>query len=277
LTPGPRAALLAAVTVEAALAAPRPRLLAEAEDKRQNELFVLAYSPIWMAVIGAVMLTRRPAVWGDLEHMILGVGLALPLWIRPFLPRGSAERALPLLDRHATRFAIAIAIVTFLQTYFGTMLFFDRLGMEYHFNVTWSLHRTPVFLYFVTIAYFSTYYVVFGLVERAFAARFPGASKGARLLVRVVIAYVVAFGETFFMANEVLEPFFFYRDRAFMLRWGSIVYGTLFLVTLPFFARLDEDDRAPRAPLWTVIQGALAMNMLSLLCYEGYSLLLRPR
>ena len=68
-----------------------------------------------------------------------------------------------------------------MQVWFGSDLFFDFLGMEYHFGVTWTAHRTPVFLYFMTIAYFSTYYAILQIVWRAFRTRFPDAPALARL------------------------------------------------------------------------------------------------
>lgn len=277
------AVLSSAVTIRSAdpaAAAPsapaRSGLLAPDAAKRRNEIFVLCYSPVWMIVVGAAMVLGLPRRWGEAEHMILGAGLALPLWIHAIFPRrGATPRSQPLLDRHAVRFAIAIAIVTFIQVLLGSNLFFDRLGMEYHFHVSLVLNRTPVFLYFLTVAYFSTYYVILQIVCRAFAARFPGAPPWARVVVRLAACCAVAFGETFFMARPVLEEFFFYRDRAFMLRFGSLAYGSLFFVTLPFFQRLDEEG--PRRPLRAIVRSMLARNMVALLVYAVFAALIRPR
>lgn len=284
LTGAPRPGVLpiivtsrAAEPSDSALPAPaRAGILSADPAKRENEIFVLVYSPIWMIAVGAVMLVRLPRSWGDAEHMLLGAGLALPLWIHALFPRrGSIERGRPLADRHAVRFAIAIAIFTFVQVLLGSNMFFDRLGMEYHFHVSLILNRTPVFLYFLTIAYFSTYYVILPIACRAFASRFPGAPRWASTLVRVAASYAVAFGETFFMAGGALDEFFFYRDRAFMLRTGSLAYGSLFFVTLPFFQRLDEDG--PRRPLSAIARDALALNMLGLLVYEAFAFFIRAR
>src|SRR5688572_28516604 len=100
--------------------------------------------------MAVVVATRCFTRWGDTGHLLLGVGLALSLWVGPILLPASVEHDRPLLERHATRFAVWIAVVTFLQSYFGTLFFFYHLGMEYHFPATLELHRTPVFLYLVT-------------------------------------------------------------------------------------------------------------------------------
>src|SRR5262245_33251042 len=98
------------------------------------------------------MATRAPAGWHDLGHMIFGVGVAAPIWIAPLLgPPGARQ--------HALRFNLWVGAFAFLQNYFGTYLFFDVLGMEYHFQTAWEWNKTPVFLYFITVAYFTTYYV----------------------------------------------------------------------------------------------------------------------
>ncbi|MSP61545.1 MAG: hypothetical protein EXR72_14645 [Myxococcales bacterium] len=251
------------------------RLLSRNPAKRRNEWIVLAWTPIWMAAISTVMATRAFSRWGDLGHLALGLGLALPLWIAPFLSASPTEHGRPLLQRHAFRFAVWIALHTFLQTWFGTIFFFDHLGMEYHFPVTWTLHRTPLFLYFVTIAYFSTYYVALQIGERALRARFPAAPI-VRIALRAVLCYSVAFGETFFMADESMAPYFLYRDRAFVLWVGSLCYGTVFLLSLPLIARLDEDD-APPPPLRGALAELLAANLIVFLCYDIYGSLFTPR
>ena len=248
------------------------RLLAENPPKRRSELIVLAYTPIWIAVIGYLMLSNDFARWGDGGHLAFGIALALPLWTLPFLLRAPADRNRPLRELHATRFALFIALTTFVQTYFGTLFFFDQLGMEYHFPVTWLLHRTPLFLYFVTIAYFSTYYVAMQAVMRALQSLFPRASRPALLLARAAVGYLVAFAETGLMSNDLLKQFFFYRDKNFALFLGSLCYGTLFFITLPEAQGLDERADLPAPSLRQVAWDTLAANFIVLLCYELFAL-----
>ena len=99
------------------------------------------------------------------------------MWVVPLVWPGAADRGIPLASRHIVRFNFFIFVWTFLQVWFGSDLFFDVLGMEYHFGVTWTAHRTPVFLYFITIAYFSTYYAVMQIIWRAFRTRFPACAR----------------------------------------------------------------------------------------------------
>ena len=237
--------------------------------KRWHERFVLFYSPLWIAAGAACMFGPWLGRWEDPGHLALGVGLALPLWLVPLVWPAPADRGRPLLERHGIRWSLWIAVHTFLQMYFGSILFFDRLGMEYHFRTTWELNRSPVFLYFLTLCYFSTYYAVFQRLLGLFDRRFPAARPGSRLLVRAGLCYATAFTETFFMGSEVMALFFRYRDRAFMLACGSLCYGTVFFVSLPLALRLDEREQ-PSAPIGEVLYRLLGANMLILVLYEIY-------
>ena len=148
--------------------------------------------------------------------------------------------------------------------------------MEYHFRTTWELNRSPIFLYFLTICYFSTYYAIFTRLLSAYARRFSKAPAWQRLLVQAALCYATAFAETFFMASDSLASYFRYRDRGFMLTWGSLCYGTVFLVSLPQALELDEQAQ-PSAPLREVVLRLLGANMLILILYELYGGLIRGR
>ena len=236
---------------------------------RANTSFSLVYSPLWMIAIGALMVTRRMTVWGNFEHLAFGAALALPAWIYPFTSSAArADANRPLGARYATHFAVAITLTTLIQTYFGSILFFDRLGMEYHFHTTWILNGTPVFLYLVTIAYFTTYYTVMVAIDRPIARHLRGP---ARWFARFAICYAVAFAETFFMASPMISDFFSYREKRYALLIGSIAYGFLFFVTLPIFVRLAETKSSERQPLRTLVRDVLAANMVSLIAYDVFA------
>jgi cycloeucalenol cycloisomerase len=147
--------------------------------------------------------------------------------------------------------------------------------MEYHFHVSprfvWK--GTPAFLYFVTVAYFCTYYTAMVMLWRVFRRRFPRAGV-AGVLVRALLSYAVAFAETAFMANETLKSYFSYGDPRWVMIWGSLCYGTIFFVTLPSFARLDE-ERPTGETTFDLVRHCLACNMLILMCYELYGFLIR--
>lgn len=237
-------------------------MLSENPAKRWFEKFALVYSLVWIAVVVVVMATRAPAGWRDLGHMMFGVGVALPLWIAPlFAPQPAARQ-------HALRFNLWVGLFSFLQCYFGSYLFFDVLGMEYHFKTTWEWNKTPVFLYFTTVAYFSTYYVIMSLAWRAVRRRLS--SRIAWTAALLVLGYLTAFAETAGMANDWLREFFFYRDKTFTLIYGSICYGTLFVLSLPFVFRIDEDSGDPPPTLPRLTLEVLGVNMLALVFYEIY-------
>jgi len=210
--------------------------------------------------------------WSDAEFLVLGVGLSLPPLLAPLLLPG--ERARPLGARWGVRFQVVNAITVLLQSALGAQLFFHRLGMEYHFPVRLQLLGTPVFLYFLTVAYFSTYYVVMLAVLGAAARRFPSAPPLLRRLGRAALCYAVAFGETWFMATPGMREWFRYRDVGFMLAVGSAAYGSLFLCTLPAYERLDD---APPPSLGALALGALWANALALAVYLALALVVTPR
>jgi cycloeucalenol cycloisomerase len=255
------------------------QLLSSNPSKRWAELFLLAYSPFWIALITICEVTKVFARWGDVGHMAFGLALALPVWLIPLAWPGTADRALPLASRHIVRFNFFIFVWTFLQVWFGSDLFFDFLGMEYHFPVTWTAHRTPVFLYFVTIAYFSTYYTVMQIIWRAFRTRFPSVPLAGQVVVLAAIGYCVAFTETSGMATQMMREYFLYRDKTFTLVYGSLCYGTIFVVSVPLVYRLDEQTQPDgRRTLRSLFWDACAANTVVLIFYAVYAALItRPR
>lgn len=233
--------------------------LAAGPAKRAMEQRILVWSVVWIGAVIVLITTRVFSRWGDVGHLGIGLGMALPLWILPFC----VERDRPIFERHATRFTLWVGLFSLLQCYFGSWLFFDVLGMEYHFPVTWIVNRTPAFLYLMTVAYFSTYYVVMSILWRA---------TGKNPFALVVLGFAMAFAETFSMANPMLREWFLYRDKTFALTWGSVAYGTIFVLSLPFVFRLDEDKRPLLRSLVIEVMG---VTMLSLCFYEVYAVALR--
>lgn len=255
------------------------QLLSSNPSKRWAELFLLAYSPVWIAIITFCELTKVFARWSDAGHLAFGIALALPIWLVPILFPGAHDRALPLTDRHIVRLNFFLFVWTFLQVWFGSDLFFDFLGMEYDFPVHWTAHRTPVFLYFVTIAYFSTYYTLMQIVWRAFRTRFPSAPAIARLALLLALGYFIAFTETSGMATDMMRDYFRYRDKEFTLVYGSLCYGTIFVVSLPLVYRLDENSQPDgRRTFASLFWDACAANTVVLIFYAVYAAVIaRPR
>ena len=251
------------------------RKLSLSPAHRAVEKLYLAFSPVWMAIIAYCMLTHCFATWGDVGHLGLGLGLSLPLWLIPLFLPSESEQGIPFLQRHSTKSNLFVALMSFVQCYFGSAMFFEGLGMQYHFPTTWSLNGTPVFLYLVTVAYFSTYYALMRLGLRWFLQVVPSPGRTLVWLVIAALSYSMAFGETFFMASPSLAAFFSYADRHKALLIGSLCYGTLFFISLPVFLRLDEDPRVP-TPMSRLFWQTMGANMLILCAYELYKVLL-PR
>lgn len=236
--------------------------------------FYLLYSPIWMAAVAVTMLTQAFTRWGDLGHMLLGLGLCAPILIWPLL----REREQPLSRRYGVKAALFITLLSFLQNYFGTPLFFNHFGLTYHFRVTLLGNGSPWFLSFMTVAYFATYFSIMAIALHAvenWLTRLDSARL--RMLLRLgaatALSYTMALLETLSMQNRLLAGYFAYGNKERMMFVGSLCYGTLLLCGLLVFARIDEDERRP-TPLVDVIWQALGVNTLVLCAYEVYAHLL---
>lgn len=239
------------------------RLLSADPHKQRAERLLLGYTPLWMLVIGVLALTRRFAAWGDVGHMILGLALALPVWALPFV----VTEGRPLRRRHLTRAVVFITLLAFVQNWAGARLFFVGLGMQYHFPTTWIWNGTPAFLYFVTVAYFATYFVLLQIGWRAAVTALPPALSFLRWPAFFLLCCGVAFGETFFMASDGMRPYFSYASKARALWPGSLCYGTLFLIAGPLYCAMDEERESS---LGEVVWQALGANLLILGVYEVY-------
>lgn len=255
---------------------PRPDLAALAAPpvKAFVERYFLLYTPLWIAAVAIVLWTQAFTRWGDAGHMALGIGMALPVWLLPLI----IERERPLLERYSFKAVTFITLFSFIQNYFGAPLFFRYFGMEYHFNVTIVGNGSPWFLSPMTVAYFCTYFAIMQASLRALRrpiARVQRARARAVLLVLacMLLGATMAFLETLTMANELLHGYFAYASKTRMLAIGSLCYGTLLAIALPLYARIDEAPQQP-TPIGALLWQILGSNLLILICYELYGLLL---
>lgn len=249
--------------------------------KRWLERFFLLYTPLWTAVCALVMWSGAFKRWGDWQHLLFGVGLALPLWLGPLL--AGVERDTPLRSRYTVQATLFLFLFSFIQNYFGATMFFRCFGMEYHFRVTWVGNGSPWFLSFLTVAYFSTYFAIMQLGLRKADAQLgkiasPLLRRSLRVVVCLLLGYAMAFAETLTMANQWLRGYFSYADKTTMLMYGSLCYGTLLCIALRLYARLGEDDGTGQPPpLSAVLWQVLGANMLVLVCYEVFAFFIAPR
>jgi cycloeucalenol cycloisomerase len=259
------------------------RWLSPDPHKAWAELYFLAYSPVWMAAVGLVMLTGWIMAWDDASYILFGIGVAAPLVVGPWILHRRHGRDTPILDSYWVKLNVWIAIVVVFGTYFGTHYFFDLMGMRYAFPVTWTWSSevvgrapgsVPTFMYPLTQAYFVTYFVGLSVLWRYTRTRWRLGPLGSALVL-LPISYAVAFGETFFMANDALAALFSYADRTRMLAFGSIGYMIYFVIGLPMFFRIHE-RQGEAWPMHRVVVEALATCMLILCGLEVWAKLVGP-
>lgn len=246
-------------------------MLASARDRVTR--YLLFYTPVWCGVVLLLVVTRVFAGWRDLGLMLLGIGLAVPVWLAPAV----CERGVPLGRAYGTKAAVYITLLSFLQNYFGTTLFFRHFGLTYRFPATILGNGSPVFLSFMTVAYFATYFAIMQTVLRFAESRLgrgltPGGQRTLRLVLMLALAYALAAAETLLMANDLMHDFFHYGNKARMMQLGSVCYGTLLFFGFWRYYRIDAAAAAGQpTSLSTVIFEAMGVNTLILCFYEVYA------
>ncbi len=264
--------------------------------KAWAERFFLLYTPVWIAAVGLVMGTGALLRWGDAGFMAFALAVAAPLIVVPALRqrRVPALAATPWHRSYWLKFNLWIFLFVWVGTYFLTHYFFDILGMRYAFPTRWTLDaalvgsgrgEVPAFMYPLTQAYFVSYHTAMLVVLRrlyhALGLRHlsPGTARWPRLLVlalaAVALSYAVAFGETLFMASDLISDLFWYADKPRMLRWGSLFYACYFLVSLPLLYRMDEPPGPPFSTGRAALE-SLAAGMLVFMILDALALALGP-
>jgi len=227
-----------------------PRWFSDNPSKAWGEKFFLAYSPVWMALMAAVMgfgLTDEIGEWG---FMAIGIAVAAPLVVVPALIRDERPIGRRWYQTYWFKANLYIAIFNVAANYFGSEYFFDILGMVYDYpmieiNLDATLvgsgeQRVPVIMYLLTQAYFLTYHTTAVVVLRRIrTSRLPIGPVLWPLLL-VIVAYFWAWMETRAMANPWIESQFYYKDMERMLAYGSLFYALYFVASFPIFYQLDE-------------------------------------
>ena len=237
-------------------------LWSENPGKRAAQRLYLAYTPIWGAACGAVMLTGLVERMGDGALLALGFGLWLPLLAAGLYFRAPEDRGRPWHRLYHVKLSAFMAVFAFTGNYFGTRYFYEILDMHYGFHATWNLNDVPVFLYPLTAVYFTTYSVLLDLALRLAASL--GRGRAAALLVS---SLGLAFMETALNANPSMKASFCYGNLGFALCFGTLMYGAHFVIAGPAWHRIDE-RRGEDTPLWEVLVSILAAAMLMLCADE---------
>jgi hypothetical protein len=200
----------------------------------------LLYTPVWGGISAIVMLGGFAERWGDLECMIYGVALALGAMVGPILVRPKEERAIPIHRTAGFKLSLSVFGLAFGLNYTQTPFFWDVLHMHYGFNTQINIANNPVFLYFLSVAYFSTYCALCCICFRMLRSFFRRSPRFASALAFAIAPFVMAFLETALNANPFLESLFCYDDLSFMLWFGTIAYGAAFVFALPMWLAIDE-------------------------------------
>jgi cycloeucalenol cycloisomerase len=237
----------------------------ENPGKRAAQKVVLAFTPLWGAAVGVVMLGGLAARWGDGPLLLLGFGLWTALLAAGFVLRAPEDRGRPWHRLYHAKISLFVAIFAFLGNWFGTRYFYEVLDMHYGFQVSLYWNDVPVFLYPLTAVYFATYAVLFDLAVRAASRR------GIPRAVAVVLsALLLALLETALNANPFMRSTFCYGDLGFALSFGTVMYGSHFIFAGPLWHRIDELP-GRETKLREVILGAFAAMMLVLSADEVWA------
>lgn len=237
---------------------------------------MLLYSPVWIGFLAVVVIRKWYEDFRPFDYILVGLGVSLPCVIAPFILAGNREKSTPPLKRFIIKANIFIGIVSYLGNHFNTHYFYNVLGVRYTGPLSpgrgWEINRVPVSMYLMTHVYFMTYHVLGTPLLRAVRTSFKSASPLQYTAVGVavvVMAFVTAFAETWTISSF---PYYTYPDYYEMLTRGSIFYGTFFVVTFPWFARLDEDMLKPWSIRKVVVEAFAAM-MVVLLCDDIWRLI----
>jgi hypothetical protein len=162
------------------------------------ERWWLWFTPVWSGLVGALMISGVVDYWGDVPCMLLGVGLGAGALIPPVLWPHASDASAPWWDRTAFKCGLAVFLLALGTNYTQAPFFYDVLHMHYGFQTTWNIDRTPIFLHFLSCAYFSTYFALCALTFRRLrATALPPA------LAWILAPLAMAFLETLLNANGV--------------------------------------------------------------------------
>lgn len=243
----------------------------ERPGKRAAQKLYLAYTPVWGAACGLVMLTGLADRWGDGPLLALGFGLWIALLALGFLRRAPEDAGVPVHRLYHTKLSAFVAVFAFLGNWFGTRHFYEVLDMHYGFRTSLYWNDVPVFLYPLTAVYFTTYAVLFDLAMNLAARR-----RVPRPMAIVVASLALAFLETALNANPFMRAAFCYGDLPFALTFGTAMYGSHFVFAGPLWNRIDErpgeDTKVADAAVW-----GFAAMMLVLCVDEVWARAVAPR
>jgi cycloeucalenol cycloisomerase len=247
------------------------RIWSDNPGKRRTQQVYLAYTPVWGAACGAVMLGGLADRWGDVALLTLGVGLWVIVLAGGYVLRADEDRDLPWHRLYHAKLQAFVAVFAFIGNYFGTRYFYEVLDMHYGFRATVTLNDVPLFLYPLTAVYFTTYATLLDIALRASASLGLG-----RVPALLASSFALAGLETALNANPAMKSSFCYGSLGFALWFGTVMYGSHFVLAGPCWHRIDE-AKGESTPMLDVVASVLAASMLIQGVDEVFEKAIAPR
>jgi cycloeucalenol cycloisomerase len=185
--------------------------------KRAVEKAWLLYTPVWATVCGIIMVGGFAERWGDLALMLLGLSIATPTVLLAVRSAKQTEPELRLHDTAGFKLALAVVSFAFFLNYTQTPFFFDVLHAHFGFRSTINIRNNPLFLYFMTVAYFGTYAVLLMMAYRASQVLLSAAPRSVRLVAAGVACVAVACLEAVFNATPLTRHLYCFDEPGLAL------------------------------------------------------------
>ncbi len=251
-----------------------PRWLAENRNKAAAERFFLIYSPVWMTLMGLVMVTGLVQSFNEWIYNLFGLFLMLPFIVVPAIMHNTIDPGHKWYESFWFKSNLYMWSFVFFGSYFGSEYFFDVLGMVYDYPMIETTNfdaallgsgeqKVPWVMYFLAHAYFMTYHTTAVVVLRRIKTSAMPAKHILWPVMIFVIGYFWAWMETKAMANPFIEQQFYYKDMARMLAYGSIMYAFYFLASFPIYYFLDE-NKDHRWTVWHTFTASCTASLLTL-------------
>ena len=232
-------------------------------SKRAGEAFFLFYSIVWIGLLAAIVQFRLWKSFAPKDYVALGLSLSLPSFLIPMLfPLHAVDRNKSISNRYVIKANVFIGIIGCLGNHFYTHYFYAVLHVRYtgplHNDKGWSFNGVPISMHLLTHPYFCFYHVLATKLLRCFRAH-VSRNKFARLLFLCGLSYSIAWMETYTISSF---PYYTYPNLSDMLTYGSLFYALFLAISVPLFARIDEEEEWE---MKRVVIEALATMMLILI------------
>ena len=245
-------------------------------SKRAYELYVAAYTPVWIFIFGLVVVFQWYESFDAWSYLQLCGGLTLPLFLQPILfpsaGTSSPDAGRPLWERYSFKANVWIAVYSFIGNYWYTHYFYSVLRARYTMPAH-RLNNVPIAMFLATHFYFSTYHFFSNALLRKVVTSYEPGFRRTALFVGVVLvfSYFTAFMETLTISSY---PYYDFEDRYMAYTVGSAFYGIYFLVSFPGFLTFDDDidsknaTTAKRVSLWDTIVSSCGHGMIIMILLD---------